>query len=239
MKKSFLTVFTSLLVFFSIAQEKIFNDVNAEARRIGSFHAIKVSHGIELIIKQGASEGVAISASEKEYRDRIKTEVVNGVLKIYYDNDKWWKNNNSNKKLKAYVSFLTIDKIEGNSGSMTKVEGSLTAANFALDLASGAEFKGHVKVHRMIVEQNSGSISKVSGQVESLIIETSSGAVFSGYDLATDRCDADASSGGSIQITVNKELTAEASTGAGIRYKGSGVITKISTSTGGLIRKNS
>jgi Putative auto-transporter adhesin, head GIN domain len=240
MKKISLFILAGILSLSLMAQDKIINDPNAEARSVGSFHGIKVSHGIELVLKQGNSEAVAVSASEKQYRDRIKTEVVNGVLKIYYDNDHWWKGWNSNgKKLKAYVSCKEIDRLDGSSGSYTLIDGTLTVpGSLAIQLSSGAEIKGDIKSGSLSFDQSSGSTAHVSGRSQSLSVQTSSGAGFYGFDLASDKCDADASSGGTIHITVNKELSAEASSGGGIHYKGDGVITKVSTSSGGSVKKN-
>jgi hypothetical protein len=44
-----------------------------------------VGDGIDLYLSQGTEESVAVSASKDEYMDRLKTEVEDGVLKIYYD----------------------------------------------------------------------------------------------------------------------------------------------------------
>ncbi len=239
MKKMYLLVLAGLFSLSLMAQDKVINDPNAEARSVGSFHGIKVSHGIELILKQGNTEAVAVSATEKQYRDRIKTEVVNGVLKIYYDNDHWWKGwNSGGKKLKAYVSCKDLDKLDGSSGSYTLIDGSLKTGNIDIRLSSGADLKGDFAAASISIDQSSGSTAHISGRAQSLSVQTSSGAGFYGFDLASDKCNADASSGGNIHITVNKELSADASSGGGIRYKGDGVITKISTSSGGSVKKN-
>jgi len=238
MKKFPLFVFSLLIVTFSFAQEKVMNDPNAEVRKVSSFQAIKVSHGIDLIITQSTKEAVAVSATEKEFRDRIITEVENGVLKISYDIDKWWKNVSTPKKLQAYVSFINIDKIEGTSGSQISVENELHGKSLEVELSSGASMKGNVKVSNLSIEQSSGASSTISGEADSLRVETSSGAIFHGYDLISEKCEADASSGGSIHITVDKDLSAEASSGGGIRYKGAGVISKVSATSGGSVKKN-
>ncbi|MEO6314558.1 MAG: head GIN domain-containing protein [Chitinophagaceae bacterium] len=238
MKKISLFVFACLVTVFSFAQDKIINDANAEARNVSGFHAIKISHGIELVIKQGGTEAVAVSASEKEYRDNIKTEVAGGVLKIYFDT-KWYKNWNSNgKKLKAYVSFKELDLLDGSSGSSTVVDGNLNAGTFRIELSSGAVFKGAVQATSLTVDGSSGSVARISGKTQTASLEASSGAGVYGYDMISDKCDADASSGGAIEISVNKELSAEASSGGDIRYKGNGVITKVSKGSGGSVKKN-
>src|SRR5690606_8606566 len=83
-----------LLMFMSaglLAQTTI-SDNNARERSVGSFHGVKVSTGIELLLQQGDKEAVAVSCSNPEYTDRIKTVVDKGVLKIFVDhNDGNWK----------------------------------------------------------------------------------------------------------------------------------------------------
>ena len=237
MKKISLLIIAALVTVFSFAQDKIINDANAEARNVSGFHAIRVSHGIELMIKQGNTEAVAVSASEKEYRDNIKTEVEAGVLKIYFDT-KWYKNWNSNgKKLKAYVSFKQLDMLHGSSGSSTTVDGNISSSNVKIELSSGAIFKGAVEAGSIDVDNSSGAIAHISGKVQSASMEASSGAGVYAYDLVSDKCDAGASSGGAIEVSINKELSAKASSGGDIRYKGDGVITKVSTGSGGSVRK--
>jgi hypothetical protein len=239
MKKIFLFAFTCMLSISLLAQEKVINDANAETRNVSSFHGIKVSQGIDLVIKQGSTEAVAVSASEKEYRDRIRTEVVNGVLKIYYENEKWYKGWSSNgKKLRAYVSFKQLDMLDGSSGSSTNIDGAINAGDLKINLSSGAGLKGVVQANSLDVDESSGATAHISGKSASVSVETSSGAGFYGYDLVSDKCNADASSGGSIEINVNKELSAGASSGGDIRYKGTGVITRISTSSGGSIKSS-
>ncbi|HTL07557.1 MAG TPA: head GIN domain-containing protein [Chitinophagaceae bacterium] len=238
MKKLIAACFCLLAVAGGFAQEKVINDANAEARKVGSFHAIRVSNGIDLIIKQGSTEAVAVSAATKEYRDNIKTEVVDGVLKIYYDT-KWYKDWSSNgKKLKAYVSFKEIDLLHGSAGSYTTVDGQLNGGKLRIELSSGAGFKGALDAGSLSVDGSSGAIARISGKAQSASLEASSGAGVYGYELISDKCDADASSGGAIEVSVNKELSAEASSGGDIRYKGNGVITKVSTGSGGSVKKN-
>lgn len=239
MKKIALFLFAGLVTVSAIAQDKIINDANAESRTVGNFHAIKISHGIDLVIKQGSTEAVAVSASTKAYRDNIKTEVVNGVLKIYFDTQ-WYKNwNSSGKHLKAYVSFKQIDMLDGSSGSSTTVDGNMSAGNMKIELSSGANFKGAMDVTSISIDGGSGANAHVSGKAQTASMEASSGAGIYGYDLVADNCDASASSGGVVQVSVNKELSAHASSGGDVRYKGNGVITKVSTGSGGSVKKNS
>src|SRR5690349_19153740 len=79
----------SLLLFVAVAAAvagQEINDPNAELRKVeGSFTAIKVSNAIDLYLTQGQTESVAVSAANAEYRNKIRTSVEGGVLKIWYD----------------------------------------------------------------------------------------------------------------------------------------------------------
>lgn len=235
-------ILQSLLValLFSIVAigQKQINDPNAEARLVKGFHAIKVSTGIQLILMQGTTEAVAVSATTEEHRDNIRTVVENGVLKIYYENDSWkfWKYS-ENKKLKAYVSIIDIDRIDASAGSTVKIEGTVKSNKLNVEASSGAVLNGNINVTTLVVDQSSGAVINFSGTVTDLKVEGSSGSVLHGYELTAENCDVDASSGGGVQVTVNKELSVEASSGGYVNYKGQAVIKTVKTSSGGNVSK--
>lgn len=232
-------LFLFLMAGFTASAQKIVNDENAVKREVKNFHAIKVSDGIDLYLSQGNEEAVAVSASEPKYREKIITEVENGVLKIYYDRESnWYSNNSDRKKLKAYVSFKTLDMLKGNAGADISMDGELKSDKLDVELSSGASFTGKVDIAKLSVDQSSGSGSNFTGKASILTVETSSGAVFRGYDLESDFCNAKASSGGSVRVTVNKELSAKASSGGGIHYKGGGVIKDVDTGSGGSVSRS-
>ncbi len=239
MKKiaSLVVAFTLLTSGLLHAQNKTFNDPNAESRQVQGFHGVKVSNGIELHITEGSSESVAVSASTEEYRSKIKTEVSNGVLKIYYDNNNWNNWSAKGKNLKAYVSYKQLDLLNASSGADIIAEGKLRSNSLSMDLSSGADFKGAVEAATMEIEVSSGADIDISGSVKDLKVSVSSGADFKGFDLMTETCKADASSGGGISVSVSKDLSADASSGGGIHYKGDATISRFSKSSGGSIKK--
>ncbi len=230
----------SFLFSLALLAQKQVNDPLAQVRKVSGFHAIRVSTGIKLYLSQGP-EAVAVSASKEEFRDRIITKVENGVLKIYYEEEtlKFWKNRGGTrgKNPVAYVSIENIDDLHVNAGASVSLEGELKGNKLNLDVSSGASFKGEVNFSTLTVDQSSGSVVTISGTAGSLSVEGSSGSMFHGYELTASTCDADVSSGAGIQITMNKEMSAEASSGGYVSYKGSGVIRNVRTSSGGSVSK--
>jgi Putative auto-transporter adhesin, head GIN domain len=221
------------------AQTTTVSDNNAKVREVGSFTGVKVSAGIELLLQQGDKDAVAVSCSNPEYLGRIKTTVDGGVLKISIDNlsggDWKWRRG---VKFKAYVSIRQLEQLSASSGSTVKTGSTIQVNNLDLDVSSGAVVEADFKAQSIKVDNSSGAVTALKGTTESLYVESSSGAVFKGFDLSSSNCTADASSGGTISITVTKELNADASSGGEIKYKGGGVIRKLHTGSGGSVRSN-
>lgn len=238
MKKLFLSLITLITVAAFAQETTVISDPKAEKRDLkGSFTGISVSGGVDLYLNQGGEESVAVSASDEKYMPRFKTEVENGILKIYFDNKGINWSANDKKKLKAYVSFKTLEKLTASGGAEVSVKGSLDLANLEMKFTSGSSFGGKLITKELIIEQNSGSSINISGNAGNLKIDVSSGAFFKGYDLNVDYCNAKASSGGGVRITVSKELSAKANSGGGVKYKGEGVIKEINVNSGGSVKK--
>jgi hypothetical protein len=234
MKKILFSLLVMGLITTASAQKTI-NDANAEKRNVSGFHAIEVSGGIDLYLSQG-EEAVAVSAAKNEYRDKIITEVKDGVLKIYFE----WKNNLKfdwgNHKMKAYVSFKNIDRLEGSGGSDISIDGLIKVTKLEMEVSGGSDFDGKIETDDLKIHASGGSDVDISGKAARLTIHASGGSDFKGYDLVSDICNIEASGGSDVHITVNKELSADASGGSDVYYKGTGLIRDIKTS-GASIKK--
>ncbi len=240
MKKQFLVLLFAIAALYAQSQTTI-NDANAEVRKVSSsFNAIKVSHSIDLYLTQSNDEAIAVSATESKYRDRIKTEVQNGVLRIWFDDESWrLLSNQGNKKLKAYVSFKSINKLTASGASDVYVTGVIKADQFTLDLSGASDFKGAIDVNVLDLEQSGASDADITGSARTVNAEASGASDLKGYNLVSDNCTAHASGASDIKITVNKELSAKATGASGIHYKGNAVIKEIKSSGASSISKRS
>jgi hypothetical protein len=203
----------------SASAQKTFHDPNVEVRNISGFHVIEVSGGIDLYLSNG-EEAVAVSASDKDVRDHIKTEVKEGVLKIYYDWRKGVRFSLRGTSLRAYVSFKTLDRLVASGGSGITLEGSAKLSALNLGLSGGSDFNGKIDVENLTIDQSGGSDINLSGVATTIDIAASGGSDFNGYDLITDNCTISASGGSDIKITVNKKLSAVASGASDVSWKG-------------------
>jgi len=234
MKKLFVLWFVSLVGAAMYAQQV--NDPNAEIREAKNYHGISVSNAFDVYLDQGTEEAVAVSANDLKYRDRIKVEVKDGILHVWYDNEGKW--GRGNKKLKAYISFKQIDKLTISGACDVFVSGTLKADKLNVNLSGASDLKGKIDIGELTLDLNGASDMNVTGIASKFNVEASGASSFKGYDLVTDYCDVRASGASDIRITVNKELSAHVTGASDVHYKGEGLIRDIKTSGAGSVSRS-
>ena len=231
----------AMLVSAGLFAQKTINDPNAEPRNLSGFHAIKVSNAFTVYISQGNEDAVAISATKAEYREKIITKVENGVLIIKFDDDKkFWKNWNGDKqKLKAYISIKKIDRLSVSGACDVFIEDGISAEELSIHLSGASDLKGKVEAKKLTCDISGASDMTISGNAAEVNVEASGASDFKGFDLVSNYCNAKASGASSVNITVNKELSASASGASDVRFKGEGLIRDIKTSGASNVSRRS
>ncbi len=236
--KFLLAIFTILFALTTTAQTKVYTDPHAKTRSIaGNFSKLSVSSGVELFLSQGNETSLAVSVSDSKFGERFKTEVVDGVLKIYYDNKGLTWSNDKNRKLKAYLSVKNLDGMKVSAGSKVTIADVFNTTDLALSVSSGAHLTGAFKANSISADLNSGGELNMSGSATRVTVSASSGASFKGLELVSQYCTASANSGGDIRIGVQKELKGSANSGGGITYKGTPSVNKGTVKSGGSIKQ--
>ena len=236
MKKIFVLLTGLCFSVIVNAQKQFVVDPNAEIRTVnGSYNKIMVAGGIDLYLSQSDNEALAVSASEEKYIAAIKTTVEDNTLKIYYEGEKNW--NNRNKRMRAYVSFKELEKLEASGASDILVAGEIKVPSLLLKLSGASDFKGSVSVNALSMDLSGASDVNINGTASVVNIESSGASDIKGYDLTADVCTAKASGASDVNITVNKELNAHASGASEIYYKGSAVIKDMESSGASKVAK--
>lgn len=132
---------------------------------------------------------------------------------------------------------LLCSSMEIECSSAGLVDLDMDAQSLGIDLTSAASFSGNVVAKEIEVEMLSAAQCYLGGSADHLDVETYSAANFRGFGLVSRRVDADAASGGSVEVSVTDELEAEASSGGAVRYKGSPEIIRRRQSSGGSVRE--
>ena len=136
----------------AVAQKTI-NDPNVEKRTVSSFHGIDVGTGIELMLTEESTEELAVSAAKTEFRDKIATQVENGVLKIYGDTGSKFKgeemstSNCSNCSVIVSTGAIVFVKAENELQAKASTGGSV-------------KYKGNPSV-KEIKKHSGGTVIKI------------------------------------------------------------------------------
>lgn len=237
------SIFLAMVLVFGLLnaqaqnEKNIVIDANAEARSVSGFTAIEVSGSIDLFLSQGTEEGVAISASTDEIKQRIKTEIKGTTLHIYFDGKGLnWKNW-GNHRMKAYVTFKTLSKIEASGACNVKAIESIKQTELKIEMSGASDFTGDITVQKLRIDASGASNIKISGSAGEANVDASGACTIRAYDLKTGMCKINASGGSNVRITVNKELNAQASGGSTVFFKGTGLIRDISSSGGASVKR--
>ncbi len=227
MKYFYLSLFI-LISSGAFSQQTVINDANAQVRSVTAFSGIKVSGGIEVYLSQGDDYSLAVSASEDKYRDNIRTEVKNGILVIWYNNDHL--KNNGNKKLRVYLSFKTLESIDGSGACGIIINGMLTSNSMLVKLSGASDIKGAVKLTNINLDLSGASIVNLNGSAENLKLDASGASDIKNYDLQVQNCVAKLSGASDVRLKISGSIAATASGASTLYYEGDPERKNIATS---------
>lgn len=239
MKKQILLIISAFVFATGFAQDekKLVFDANAQERKVGPFNAIEISGAINLYLSQGKEEAVAVSSSEPELLDKIKTIVRNNTLYISLDTKgmswKSWGNN----QIKAYVTFTDLIKLEASGACNIKSAGKMKLDDIKLQLSGASDFNGEIEAGSIRVDLSGASQASLKGTAEKATYYASGASSIKAFDFAANFCKIDASGASSIRVLVNKEISAEASGASSIQYKGEAMIKDFNSSGASSVKR--
>ncbi len=237
MNKLLLCLTLIFLSFLSPAQ-KVINDPNVQVRTVGGFHAIHISSAFDVILTQGTEAQVAVSANDEKLLPYIITTVTNGVLIVKTENNKaLWRGNH---KLRAYIAVKDLDELKVGGATTVKIDNNLNANSLKLDLSGSSRFNGVLTVNeKLSIDLSGASDLNISGKASETSITASGASDVKAYDFKTEVCSVQASGASDIQISVDKELSANLSGASSIRYKGEATVKNLKTSGASNVSKKS
>jgi hypothetical protein len=205
----------------------------SETRNIGSFSGVKVTEGIDVYLKKGDKESVRVEV-EGTSLDNIVTEVSGSFLKVHMRDGRY----RGKIQAKVYVTYVKVDKLSASSAGSVFSEGTVEANDMEVSASSAGSIEITVNARTINVSASSAGEIELQGKTTSLHIETSSAGQIDAYDLEAQKVSADASSAGSIKLSVVEDLRAHASSGGSIRYHGNPNKSMTNSTSGGSVKKS-
>ncbi|WP_264534935.1 head GIN domain-containing protein [Flavobacterium sp. N1736] len=189
-------------------------NVTTEKRIVqGDFKSISVSNAIDLVIEQSDATEIIVEADDNLQKE-IVTTVENGTLVIKC---KFSSFRNVTMK-KVTVKVPSLEKIEASSASTVESKNVFQGENIDLESSSAATMDVNVEYDNVSATSSSGSSISVKGKALKIQTSASSGANVEAGNLLANEVDANASSGGSVNVHPIVSLKAEASSGGHVNY---------------------
>jgi hypothetical protein len=223
--KKFLIVFLACITSTVFAQQ-------TETRNLASFTGVKVSEGISVYLKKGDKESAKVEVTGTSPSNVI-TEVSGSYLKVHMR-----EGNHRNVNVKVYVTYSSLEKLYASSAGNLYASETIKAPDMEINASSAGTIEVVVETGRLEARASSAGDVEVKGKARVVIMDASSAGEVDGYDLEADDAEVEASSGGSVKLSVKTGIDARASSGGSIRYRGNPDKSNTTSSSGGSVKKS-
>jgi hypothetical protein len=227
MNKILSVVFGLLLSTSGFAQE-------TQTRNIGQFTGVKVAEGIDVYLIKGDKESAKVEVYGTSIQNVI-TEVSGSYLKVHMRDG----NYKGRIEAKVYVTYTKLDKLSASSAGNIYSQGVIKTSSLEVGSSSAGTIEIEVDAGEVDISASSAGEIEIKGIAKSLNADASSAGEIDAYDLEVESVVVDASSAGSIKVNVKDALSANASSGGSIRYRGNPSKSITNSSSGGSVKKSS
>jgi hypothetical protein len=213
--------------------ESIYGNGNviSEERSIDDFDGLKVSSGIDVLIKQGSEVSLTLEADENLH-EAIKTEVIDNTLKIYTS-----KRIRKARAMKVYLVYVELNSIRVSSAGDVKGENTLETRKLDIDLSSAGDLDIDLVAEEVYCDISSSGDARLTGTADLLDADLSSAGDLYAFDLITQKCKVSCSSAGDARVHATEEFNLRSSSAGNIYYKGDGKVTAKTSSAGSVIKR--
>lgn len=206
-------------------------------RAVSGFTGLSVSSGIDVYLTQGNSEKLTLEVKGID-EDEVKSEVKNGVLKLYIDRKGFMNwNLGRNNYVKAYLTFKQLTDLQASGGADVFGQGTLSFNDLNVEASGGSDVKLNLKANKLNVEASGGADAVLQGSARTLNANGSGGADLDARKLTVEVCRANSSGGSDVYVNASQELSMQASGGSDIYYSGSAKVLSKSKSGGSDITR--
>lgn len=186
---------------------------------VGRFNAVTVGTAFRVTTERGANPAVRITVPE-DVRDRVVVRTENNQLSISLSDGRGLIGEQSLIATVVVAEPLQAVTVQEAASVDATASGSLDG-DVRLEARSAGTINAVLNASSVTVAVSEGSTVTGSGQTDTASVAAQSGSTFRGYDLQARAAEAVAESGSTIEVTATATLSAKATEGSTIRYRGS------------------
>jgi hypothetical protein len=190
-------------------------------RHLSGFHAVDLAGSFDVYLTQGATESVKVEAPA-DIMPHIRTEVENGVLKIYNKNDgfHWGDLFGHHQKIRVYVVITNVDAISvTGSGDMFFKDG-IHASSLKLNVSGSGDMTGGVEAKTVESNISGSGDMKLSGHADNSMITVVGSGDYTARSLTTASTSVHVSGSGDAEVYATEKIDASVVGSGDIHYSG-------------------
>ena len=188
MKRVLLFLVISVLATVAFSQKK-------ETRQVSGFTGINASSVFEITVSKGSSESLTIEA-EAEVLPYIHSEVKNGVLNLYLDNNKL----RNIKSIKATVVMRNFESVSLSGACKLKANDLFTPDKFKIECSGASNMDVNIDTKQLNIEASGACKIGLKANVTGITNMEVSGASKIFGDLRAENVNFSSSGASSIEL---------------------------------------
>lgn len=207
-----------------------------ETRDIRNFKGFKSGISADITLKQTSGSYKVTVSGQKNILSLLKTEVVDGNLKIGFEKG---YSMSYNSPLKITIEAPSFDYLGMSGSGNVEANGTLSGEKLTINISGSGDFDlNNLKYGDLSVGISGSGDVDLAGAVESVDLRISGSGDLKAENLKAQKARCTVSGSGNIALNVSKELDATISGSGDIRYSGkpASVKTRVSGS-GDIISK--
>lgn len=200
------------------------DEVTRKSVSVSGFHAIQASGIASVYLTKGSQEKVEVEINEK-YRQYAKVSVDDQVLNIKLDiKDSGKRRDFEDLKFKVYVTYKSLDGLNGNGATNFHTQNKLTTSKLTLNVSGANNSTLDLDAGEIKVDASGAANIKLSGRADKLVIAASGACNIKAYDLNATNVNTKVSGVSNAYVTAQKRLDVRADGLSHVNYKGNPAI---------------
>ena len=197
----------------------------SQTRALPDFTAVTVNYPAEVVIRQGESPSVTVSA-DNNLLPQLDTRVSNGVLDIENREPIWAQRVNPSKPVQVALTVKDLNDLEFPSAGSVQVADLKTESLKISMSGAGDVTLSALNSSKLNLDMSGAGSVHADGVVTDLNADISGLGSFEGQDLAAQTAQVDISGAGSATLWVKEQLTVDISGVGSVNYYGSPQVQK-------------
>jgi hypothetical protein len=206
-------------------------NVTRQERKVSAFDALEVSGAFDVFLTQGPVQSVIIEADENLMKN-IKTDVMGSTLKIEHKHPV-----HDAKSMKVFITVPELKRIEVSGAVDIETQTKFTQPELSLEISGATDAKLELALQKLNVRSSGGCDLKLSGIATLFALDASGAVDVKAYELLSESVFIEISGAGNAEVSASKEIKADVSGAADVRYKGNPAKVWSDVSGAGSIKK--